>query len=151
MDVPCLYVYHSILYSGRFQYVDLVRNEKSTCKKSSVVRLVLLVQLTVAFLLKISSISILILARGHLGGQKKRETSRDLNLLSNCAVFQPKLNNLQKTFKNEQKPWKNTVLSRFFNVFSIVAEKQRKLTTNSSPMSYFASFDIQNIPKRGLI
>ena len=104
-----------------------------------------------AFSLKISSISILILARGHLGGQKKQETSRDSNLLSNCTVFQPKLNNLRKTFKNEQKPWKNTVLLWFFNVFSIVAEKQRKLTTNLSPMSYLASFDIQNIPKRGLI
>ena len=63
--------------------------------------------LTVAFLLKISSKSIQIFAWELLGCQKKWKCSRNSNLLSNCAVFQPNLNKAQKTSQNDQKPWEN--------------------------------------------
>ena len=95
---------------------------------------------------KIVIISILILSLGCFGCQKKRNSSWDSNLLSICAVFQPQW----------KKRWKTTIKQCFFKVFvhfwrffedySILAEKQRNLTTNSSPLRFPASFDPPNVP-----
>ena len=77
----------------------------------------LVVQVTVAFLLKISSKSIQIFAWELFGCQKKQKCSRNSNLLSNCAVFQPNLNKAQKTSQNDQKPWeKDCFLTDFLSL-----------------------------------
>ena len=44
--------------------------------------------------------SLQILTRECFGWQKKQKGSRNSNLLSNCTVFQPKLNKLWKRIKN---------------------------------------------------
>ena len=103
---------------------------------------------TVAFLLTISSISILILAWGCLRGQEKWKSSRNSNLLSNCAVFQPRWNKLWKTAKQ---CFFQALFGRFFEVYSILAEKQHNLTKNSSSLTFSASLDPSNIRRQGLI
>ena len=72
---------------------------------------------TVAFLLKISSKSIQILTWECLGCLKKQKGSRNSNLLSNCAVFQPKLNKLWKTIKTTSF---STVFGRFERFSSFI-------------------------------
>ena len=68
---------------------------------------------TVAFVLKISSKSIQILTWECLGCLRKQKGSRNSNLLSNCTVFQPKLNKAWKTFQNDQISWKRTDFDGF--------------------------------------
>ena len=70
-----------------------------------------------AFLLKFSSKSIQIFAWEPLGCQKKRKCSRNSNLLSNCAVFQPNSNKAQKPSRDDQKPWqKDCLLTDFISL-----------------------------------
>ena len=84
---------------------------------------------------------------GQYGYQKKRNSSGNSIFLVWCAVFQPKLNKLRKTAEK----W------LFFNVFgqfwvffevcSILAEKQRPKPKNSSSLKFFASFDTLLVPR----
>ena len=88
--------------------------------------------------------SILILAWGCLMGQEKRKRSRNSNLLSNCAVFQPRW---KKPWKTAKQCFFQALFWWFFKVFSISVEKQRNLTTKLRSLSYFASLRPLTAPR----
>ena len=87
--------------------------------------------------------SILIHSWWCMGSQKKQNSSRISTLLSNCAVFQPKWKKLWKTIK---KVLGKSTVWRFFKVYSILAEKQRNLTTNSSSLIFSALLPPKSFP-----
>ena len=65
------------------------------------------IHLTLGFLAEISFTPLLYHPRGCLGCPEKRSSSRNYNLFVWSAVFQPKWNNIQKTYKNHQNPLKS--------------------------------------------
>ena len=70
---------------------------------------------TLGFLAKISFTPLIYHpGGGSLGCPEKQTSSRDYNLFVWSTVFQPKWNDIQKTYKTYQNPVKNTV----FRIFS---------------------------------
>ena len=88
---------------------------------------------------------------GQDGCQKKQNTSRNLNFQVSVAVFQSELNNLQKRSKLIEKHKKNTISGRFFEVYSILAEKQRLKPKNSNFLKFSASFDTHLDPRGAIL
>ena len=83
--------------------------------------------------------------------QKKQNLLQNLNSLVWCAVFQSKLSKLQKTLKISQKRWKTAIFQWFFEVCSILAEKQRTKPKILSFLKNFASFGTNVVPKLAII
>ena len=67
------------------------------------------------------------------------------------CCFQSELNNLQKRSKLIEKHKKNTVSGRFFEVYSILAEKQRLKPKNSNSLKFSASFDTHLDPSGAIL
>ena len=70
---------------------------------------------TLGFLAKISFTPLLYHPGGCLGCPEKQTSSRNYNLFVWSAVFQPKWNDIQKSYKNYQNPLKRYC---FFGIFS---------------------------------
>ena len=64
-----------------------------------------------------------------------------------AAVFQSELKNLQKRPKLIKKRKKNTISEQFFEVYSILAEKQRLKPKNLNSLKFSASFDTHFDPR----
>ena len=88
---------------------------------------------------------------GQGGCQKKQKTSRNSNFQVSAAVFQSELKNLQKRPKLIKKHKKNTISGRFFEVYSILAEKQRLKPKNSNSLKFSASFDTHLDPRGAIL
>ena len=61
------------------------------------------------------------------------------------------MNNLQKHSKLIEKHKKNTITGRFFEVYSILAEKQRLKPKNSNSLKFSASFDTHLDPRGAVL
>ena len=88
---------------------------------------------------------------GQYGYQKKRNSSGKSIFLVWSAVFQSKLSKLQKTLRIGQKHWKTAIFQRFFEVCSILAEKQRPKPKNSGSLKIYASFDTLLDPRGAIV
>ena len=88
---------------------------------------------------------------GQYGYQKKRNSSGNSIFLVWCTVFQPKLNKLWKTaekwlyFDIFGQFW------AFFEVYSILTEKQRTKPKKLTSLKNFASFGTHVAPKLAII
>ena len=71
-------------------------------------------QNTLGFLAKISFTPLLYHPGGCLVCPEKRTSSRNYNLFVWSAVFQPKWNDIQKSYKNYQNPWKSYCFLGYF-------------------------------------
>ena len=89
--------------------------------------------------------------RGHYGYQKKRNSSGKSIFLVWCAIFHSKLRKLQKTLKIGQNRWKTAIFQWFFEVCSILTEKQRTKPKILSFLKNFASFGTSVAPKLAII
>ena len=69
---------------------------------------------TLGFLANISFTPLLYHPGGCLGCPEKRTSSRNYNLFVWSAVFQPKLNDIQKGYKNYQNPLKSHCFLGYF-------------------------------------
>ena len=76
--------------------------------------LTLLVYITLGFLAEISFTPLLYHPEGCLGCPEKGTRSRNYNLFVRSAVFQPKWNDVQKTYKNHQNPVKSYCFLGYF-------------------------------------
>ena len=68
---------------------------------------------TLGFLFKISFTQLLYHPWGCFGCPEKCTSSRNYNLFSGSAVFQPKCNKIENTYKNHHNPLKVTIFSNF--------------------------------------
>ena len=71
-------------------------------------------KVTLGFLAKISFTPLLYHSGGCLGCPEKQTSSRNYNLLVWSAVFQPKQNDIKKTYKNYQNPVKSYCFLGYF-------------------------------------
>ena len=62
-------------------------------------------------------------------------------------ILSQKLSKLQKTLKIGQKRWKTAIFQRFFEVYSILAEKQRTKPKKLRSLKNFASLSTHIAPK----
>ena len=88
---------------------------------------------------------------GQYGYQKKRNSSGKSIFWVWCAVFQPKLNKLRKT---AEKWLFFNVFGQFwvfFEVYSILTEKQRTKPKQLTSLKNFASFGTHIAPKLSII
>ena len=69
---------------------------------------------TLGFLAKISFTPLLYHPGGCLGCPEKETRSRNYNLFGRSAVFQPKWNDIQNTYKNHQNPVKSYCFLGYF-------------------------------------
>ena len=69
---------------------------------------------TLGFLAKLSFTPLLYHPGGCLGCPEKETRSRNYNLFVRSAVFQPKWNDVQKTYKNHQNPVKSYCFLGYF-------------------------------------
>ena len=88
---------------------------------------------------------------GQAGCQKKRKPSRNSNFWVWAAVFQSKLNKLRKT--TEKWLFFNVFgqFREFFEVYSILTEKQRTKPKKLTSLKNFASFGTHIAPKLAII
>ena len=106
---------------------------------------------TLGFLAKISFTLLLYHCGRCLGCAEKMTSSRQYNLFVCFAVLQPKLNDIQKIYKNYQKPLTSYCFLDIFGVCSILAEKQWQKPIRWNWMDHTASFDTQAIPRGRII
>ena len=66
---------------------------------------------------------------------KEADKVKELELFVWSAVFQPKQNNIQKTYKNHQNPLKSYCFLDIFRVYSILARKQQPILTHKMSLS----------------
>ena len=91
----------------------------------SAIKIETYVRSTLGFLAEIYFTPLLYHPGGCLGCPEKRSSSRNYNLFVWSAVFQPKCNDIQKSYKNYQNPLKSYCFGDIFRVCSIFAGKQR--------------------------
>ena len=107
---------------------------------------------TLGFLAEISFTSLLYHPRGCLGCPEKQIRSRKYNLFVWFAVFQPKWNNIQKTYKNHQNPLKNYCFGghfqSLFNFVSKTVTQTHKMDLKVDHADYFVT---QGIPRGTVI
>ena len=73
-----------------------------------------------------------------LGVKRSKKTSRNSNFFGLDRCFSFRIEESSQMFKIQPK---TTVFGRFFEVCSILAEKQQPKPKNSSSLKFFASFD----------
>ena len=85
---------------------------------------------------------------GTFKGSIEAEKVKELEFVVKLRCFSAKM---ESTLKKHHTVLFPCFFGRFFEVYSILAEKQRNLTTKLRSLSYFASFKTPYITKSGLI
>ena len=91
-------------------------------------------------------------SHGNVWGVERSRKDQGTGICCQIALFfsQNRIN-FEKPSKTILFLWVLVVFERFFRLYSILPEKQRNLTTNSSSLILSASFATQNIPRWGFV